>query len=177
MSVAQSTNTALDDETITLTVNGEQISETVPPRMTLAYLLRDRLALNGTHIACEQGVCGACNVLLDGRAVRSCLIYAVQAAGHAITTVEGLAQNGALSELQAAFVRHQALQCGFCTPGFLVLATELVEESRHGPRPSRDEIRERLAANICRCTGYQALIDAVEDVVSGPGQGGEHGNP
>jgi carbon-monoxide dehydrogenase small subunit len=176
MSVIQSTDLTLDDETITLTVNGEQISETVPPRMTLVYLLRDRLALNGTHIACEQGACGACNVLLDGRAVRSCLIFAVQAAGRAITTVEGLAQNGALSELQSAFIRHQALQCGFCTPGFLVLATELVEEARHGPKPDRDEICERLAANMCRCTGYQPLIDAVEEVVRGPGQGGEHGN-
>ena len=176
MSVVQSTDITLDDETITLTINGEQISETVPPRMTLAYLLRDRLALNGTHIACEQGACGACNVLLDGRAVRSCLIFAVQAAGRSITTVEGLAQNGALSELQAAFIRHQALQCGFCTPGFLVLATELVEEARRGPKPDRDEIRERLAANMCRCTGYQPLIDAVEEVVSGAGQGGEHGN-
>lgn len=172
MSITQEPQTGQELVTITLTVNGATVTESVPARMTLANLLRDRLALTGTHIACDQGVCGACTVLLDGRSVRSCLLYAGQAADRTITTVEGLAQNGVLSELQQSFIRHQALQCGFCTPGFLMLATELVDESRSGPQPSRDEIRERLAANICRCTGYQSLIDAVEDVVRGPGQGG-----
>jgi aerobic-type carbon monoxide dehydrogenase small subunit (CoxS/CutS family) len=177
MSIGQHSETAQEQIAITLTVNGATINELVPARMSLANLLRDRLALNGTHIACDQGVCGACTVLIDGRSARSCLIFAVQADGREVTTVEGLSQNGALSELQHAFIRHQALQCGFCTPGFLMLATELVDESRSGPLPSRDEIRERLAANICRCTGYHPLIDAVEEVLRGASQGGDHDRP
>jgi aerobic-type carbon monoxide dehydrogenase small subunit (CoxS/CutS family) len=174
MSISQQSETAQEQIAIRLTVNGTTVNELVPARMSLANLLRDRLALNGTHIACDQGVCGACTVLIDGCSARSCLIFAVQVDGREITTVEGLARGGVLSELQQAFIRHQALQCGFCTPGFLMLATELVDESRNGPPPSRDEIRERLAANICRCTGYHPLIDAVEEVLRGGSKEGDH---
>lgn len=166
----------LPEETITiaLTVNGRAVNAAVPARMTLAHFLRDQLALTGTHVGCDQGVCGACTVLMDGRSVRACLLYAVQAQARTITTVEGLAQSGALSEVQQAFIKHQALQCGFCTPGFLMLVTEFVSEVRGGPVPDRATIQQRLAANLCRCTGYAPLIDAVEELVRAPGGGDDH---
>jgi len=163
-----------------LTVNGTAIDAKVPARMSLADFLRERLTLTGTHLGCEQGICGACTVLVDGRSARACLMLAVQAAGHTITTIEGLEQNGSLTELQQAFIRHHALQCGFCTSGFLMLATEFLREMQQEGRatqesPLRDEIRARLAANLCRCTGYGPIIDAVEEVVQKSRRGGSHG--
>ena len=141
-----------------LRVNGRDWSGDVEARLTLADLLRDRLRLTGTHLGCEQGVCGACTVLLDGEAARSCLTFAVQAEGAEVTTVEGLAPEGGLSRLQEAFVRRGALQCGFCTPGFLVSADALL---RTGRPYSREELRELLGGNICRCTGYDPIVEAV----------------
>lgn len=160
--------------TIALTINGRAVTAAVPARMSLAHFLRDQLALTGTHVGCDQGVCGACTVLMDGRSVRACLVYAVQAHDRAITTVEGLAHTGALSAVQRAFIKHQALQCGFCTPGFLMLVTEFVDEVRGGPIPDRAAIQQRLAANLCRCTGYAPLIDAVEELVRADSQGDDH---
>ena len=138
-------------------VNGRSWEGDVEGRTTLADLLRDRLGLTGTHLGCEQGVCGACTVLLDGRAVRSCLLLAVQVDGSSLTTVEGLGQQG-LTELQRQFVERGAFQCGFCTPGFLMAADELL---RSGRRYAKDELRDLLSANICRCTGYAPIVDAV----------------
>jgi aerobic carbon-monoxide dehydrogenase small subunit len=126
--------------------------------MTLADFLRDRLRLTGTHLGCEQGVCGACTILAGGRAVRSCLMLALQADGMELTTVEGMGEPGRLSQLQAALVRHRAFQCGFCTPGFLASAEEIL---RTGRRYSPEELRTLLSGNICRCTGYQAIVEAV----------------
>jgi carbon-monoxide dehydrogenase small subunit len=130
----------------------------VAARTTLADLLRDRLRLTGTHLGCEQGVCGACTVLVDGRAARSCLLLAVQADRSAVTTVEGLADEGGLTRLQRQFLERGAFQCGFCTPGFLLTAEELL---RSGRRYSKTELREALSANICRCTGYAPIVEAV----------------
>ncbi|MCL6563342.1 MAG: (2Fe-2S)-binding protein [Firmicutes bacterium] len=144
---------------IRLTVNGQERTVEVEPRWLLADVLRERLGLTGTHLGCEHGVCGACTVLLDGRPVRSCLLLAVQADGHAVTTVEGLAQDGALSPVQEGFRQEHGLQCGFCTPGFLITATYLLEQN---PQPTREEIREALSGNLCRCTGYQNIVNAVE---------------
>jgi carbon-monoxide dehydrogenase small subunit len=144
---------------ITVTVNGRQREGEAEAREHLADFLRDRLALRGTHLGCEHGVCGACTVLLDGEPVRSCLLLAVQADGRQITTVEGLAENGELHPLQEAFREHHALQCGFCTPGMLLSALYLLRQ-----RPMIDderEIREALSGNLCRCTGYQNIVDAV----------------
>jgi carbon-monoxide dehydrogenase small subunit len=131
--------------------------------MTLADLLRDRIGLTGTHLGCEQGVCGACTVLLDGRSVRSCLLLAAQASGHRVTTVEGLGEGDALSRLQDEFLRRGAFQCGFCTPGFLVAAEELI---RSGRSYGAAELRELLSANICRCTGYAPIVEAVRACLS-----------
>ncbi len=143
---------------ITLTVNGRTAAVSVPPRMTLVDCLRDELALTGTHVGCEHGICGACTVLIDGTAVRSCLMLAVQAGGRTIETVEGLAgPDETLSPLQAAFHRNFALQCGFCTPGFLTSLTEVLERN---PDPSEEEIRDALSGNLCRCTGYKEIVDA-----------------
>jgi carbon-monoxide dehydrogenase small subunit len=145
---------------LTVTVNGERCSRTVEARRTLADFLRDDLCLTGTHLGCEHGVCGACTVLLDGDAVRSCLMFAVQADGAEVTTIEGLSgRNGELSPIQAAFQSEHALQCGFCTPGFVVSAHAFLNEH---PNPSDDEIREALSGNLCRCTGYQGIIAAVK---------------
>jgi aerobic-type carbon monoxide dehydrogenase small subunit (CoxS/CutS family) len=143
---------------LTLVVNGKPWSGEVPPRLTLADFLRDRLKLRGTHLGCEHGVCGACTVLVDERAMRSCLMFAVQADGQQVLTVEGMSRDGAHSPLQQAFLDHGAFQCGFCTPGFLASAEELL---RSGRRYSRSELRERLAGNICRCTGYDPIVEAV----------------
>jgi carbon-monoxide dehydrogenase small subunit len=145
---------------ISLEVNGEPRTGRAEPRLTLADFLRDQLGLTGTHLGCEHGACGACTVLMDGRSVRACLTFAVQAAGHAVTTVEGLSRPGQpLHPIQEAFSEKHGLQCGFCTPGFLMSAVELLEENR---RPSEAEIREHLSGNICRCTGYQNIVTAVQ---------------
>ena len=142
-----------------VTVNGVRRRATVPPRLTLADFLRERCDLTGTHLGCEHGVCGACTVLLDGEAVRSCLVFAVQADGAEVTTIEGIAgPDGELSPVQAAFRDHHGLQCGFCTPGFVVSVTAFL---RDNPDPTDDEIRDGLSGNLCRCTGYQGIIDAV----------------
>ncbi|MEA2498680.1 MAG: aerobic carbon-monoxide dehydrogenase small subunit [Actinomycetota bacterium] len=144
---------------ISFRINGREVRESVDPRMTLADFLRDRLRLTGTHLGCEHGVCGACTILMDGRSVRSCLLFAVQAHDHQLETVEGLAPvGGELAPLQAAFAEEHGLQCGFCTPGFLMTITELLREK---PDPTDDEIRERLSGNVCRCTGYQNIVAAV----------------
>ena len=144
---------------ITLTVNGEPRAIEVEPRRTLVDALRETLGLTGTHVGCEHGVCGACTVLMDGLPVRACLTFAVQAAGHAITTVEGLARDG-LNPLQRAFQRHHALQCGFCTPGMLISATALLEQC---PNPTPEQVRDALSGNLCRCTGYIPIVEAVLD--------------
>ncbi|HEY2833563.1 MAG TPA: (2Fe-2S)-binding protein [Sporichthyaceae bacterium] len=144
---------------VTFTVNDESVRIDVEPRRTLADALRDNCDLTGTHLGCEHGVCGACTVLVDGEPVRACLMFAVQAEGCAITTVEGLQHDGALHPLQEAFVDHHGLQCGFCTPGMLLTAVHLLE---HNPSPDRRTIREAMSGNICRCTGYQSIVDAVE---------------
>jgi len=148
----------LPDIEITVTVNGERRGGAVEPRKTLADFLREDLRLTGTHLGCEHGVCGACSVLLDGRAVRSCLVFAVQVDGAEITTVEGLAPEGELNPVQAAFQAEHGLQCGFCTPGFVVSATALLERN---PDPTDREIEEGLSGNLCRCTGYQGILRAV----------------
>jgi len=144
---------------ITFTVNGKPVQLSVPPRMTLIDCLRDELCLTGSHIGCEHGVCGACSVMLDGDPVRSCLIFAVQADGSAVTTVEGLAgPDGKLSPLQEAFWDCHAMQCGYCTPGMLIAAQGLLDEN---PDPSDEDIREAISSNLCRCTGYQQIVEAV----------------
>ena len=149
----------MDDIAIELTVNGTRRRAVVPPRLTLADYLRDKLGLTGTHLGCEHGACGACSVLLDGDAVRACLVFAVQADGADVTTIEGIGgPDGALSPVQAAFRDHHGLQCGFCTPGFVVSATAFL---RAHPTPTDDEIREGLSGNLCRCTGYQGILNAV----------------
>ena len=144
-----------------VTVNGRRYAETVEPRLLLSDFLRGRLGLTGTHVGCEHGVCGACTVLLDGVAVRSCLLLAVQVDGAEIVTVEGLATDGALTPLQDAFHRHHSLQCGFCTPGILVAATDLLSR---GPAPTRAEIVDMLSGQLCRCTGYTPIVDAIAEV-------------
>ncbi|MBV9859553.1 MAG: (2Fe-2S)-binding protein [Alphaproteobacteria bacterium] len=148
---------------VRLTVNGEHREARIAVRRSLADVLRETFGLTGTHLGCEHGACGACTVLLDGAPVRSCLTLAVQAEGAAVTTVEGLAAGGRLHPLQQAFKSHHALQCGFCTPGFLISAAALLRDSRD---PSEAEIREALSGNICRCTGYQFIIDAVRAVAA-----------
>ncbi len=144
---------------IEVTVNGRRRRATVEPRLTLADFLRERCQLTGTHLGCEHGVCGACTVLLDGQAVRGCLVFAVQADGAEITTVEGIAEpDGTLSPVQQAFREHHGLQCGFCTPGFVTSVTAFL---RDNPSPADEEIREALSGNLCRCTGYQGILAAV----------------
>jgi carbon-monoxide dehydrogenase small subunit len=150
---------------IALTVNGEDVRETVDVRTTLVDFLRERLGLTGSHVGCEQGVCGACTVRLDGITVRGCLTLAVQCAGTKVETIEGVSDTGEIADLQDAFVRRNALQCGFCTPGMLLSAQELLQEWQgRGGVPCREEIRAHLSGNYCRCTGYQAIVDAVEAV-------------
>ena len=147
-----------DFVTIRLTVNGVTHRLVVEPRRLLADVLREDLGLTGTNLGCEHGVCGSCTVLVDGQSVRSCLMFAVQANGHEVMTVEGLASNGQMHPLQKAFWEQQGLQCGFCTPGFLMTAYELLQ---HNPDPGEEEIRSALSGNICRCTGYQHIVNAV----------------
>jgi aerobic carbon-monoxide dehydrogenase small subunit len=144
---------------IRLIVNGREYQRVVEPRRLLVDVLREDLGLTGTNIGCEHGTCGACTVLVNGEAVRSCLMFAVQANGHELRTVEGLTSNGNLHPLQQAFWDKQALQCGFCTPGFLMTAIELLERN---PDPSEEEIRVALSGNICRCTGYQHIVEAIQ---------------
>lgn len=144
---------------VTMTVNGQPRSARIEPRMTLADFLRERCALTGTHLGCEHGVCGACTVLLDGAAVRACLVLAVQAQAATVTTIEGLSNaDGSLTPVQEAFRECHALQCGFCTPGFVVTVSAFLAEH---PDPTDDEIRTGLAGNLCRCTGYQGILRAV----------------
>ena len=144
---------------VKIRVNGELFEESVPPRLLLVDFLRERLALTGTHVGCtHEGVCGACTIHLDGEAVKSCMMLAVQADGHEVTTVEGLAQGGELTALQKAFREQHGLQCGFCTPGILMNMTEFL---KHNPNPSEDEIRQGLIGNLCRCTGYVHIVKAV----------------
>ena len=146
---------------ITLRVNGEDVNERVEARKTLVDFLRDDLGLTGSHVGCEHGVCGACTVLVDRAVVRGCLMLAVQCDGAAVETIEGLSDSGAIADLQEAFQRRNALQCGFCTPGMLIGAHALVGR---GGVPSRQKIRDHISGNYCRCTGYQAIVDAIESV-------------
>jgi len=144
---------------ISLHVNGERVDAFVLPRQNLADFLREHLHLTGTHVGCEHGVCGACTVRVDDEIVRACLMLAVQTHGASVQTIEGLSDTGEVADLQAAFRARNALQCGYCTPGMLMSAQDLLK--RHG-EPSREQIREHLSGNYCRCTGYQAVVDAVE---------------
>ena len=149
----------MDDHQIEVGVNGVARRDTVPPRLTLADFLRVRCGLTGTHLGCEHGACGACTVLVDGAAVRSCLVYAVQVDGAEVTTVEGIGgPDGELSPVQQAYRDHHGLQCGFCTPGFVITTEALL---RDNPDPTDDEIRVGLSGNVCRCTGYQGIFVAV----------------
>jgi len=146
---------------IRLKVNGIERDGAAEPRRLLSDFLRENLGLTGTHVGCEHGICGACTVLLNGQAVRSCLMFAVQAAGAEITTVEGLSTDGKLHPLQESFREHFALQCGFCTPGFLMTAYDMLQD---GAQFTEEEIRQALSGNICRCTGYQSIVEAIQAV-------------
>jgi aerobic carbon-monoxide dehydrogenase small subunit len=151
---------SLEEElAITVTVNGERITRSVAVRQHLVDFLRTELGLTGSHIGCEHGICGACSVRLDGAVVRGCLLLAVQADGSEVITIEGLTESGEIADLQANFVERNALQCGYCTPGMLITAAELLKQ---GKCASRDDIRTFLSGNYCRCTGYHAIVDAVE---------------
>jgi aerobic-type carbon monoxide dehydrogenase small subunit (CoxS/CutS family) len=150
-------------QAVSITVNGHCSQHQVQPRTHLVDFLREGLGLKGPHLGCEHGVCGACTVQLDGQVVRGCLVLAVQADGRAVTTIEGLSDSGVIRDLQLAFVRHNALQCGFCTSGMLMAAHELIETR---PDASRQQVREWISGNYCRCTGYQAIVDAVCDVLA-----------
>ncbi len=144
---------------ISLNVNGERVEADVPPRLNLADFLREHLKLTGTHVGCEHGVCGACTVRVNGDIVRACLMLAVQTHNSSVETIEGLSDSGEIADLQAAFRDRNALQCGFCTPGMLIAAQDLLKQSAE---PDREQIRGHLSGNYCRCTGYQAIVDAVE---------------
>ncbi|WLB86769.1 (2Fe-2S)-binding protein [Bradyrhizobium japonicum] len=159
------------DETVRVrfVVNGSKVACEVAPRETLVDCLRDKLELTGTHAGCEMGACGACLVQVDGRAVHSCLMFAVQADGARIDTIEGLTESGAIADLQAEFHRRNALQCGFCTSGMLINACELLSQIA---LPSRERIRDALSSNYCRCTGYEAIVDAIDAVAKARSAGG-----
>ncbi|MFA0733421.1 MAG: hypothetical protein LKKZDAJK_001721 [Candidatus Fervidibacter sp.] len=144
---------------ITVTVNGRRYSHEVEPRLLLVHYLRDILGLTGTHIGCETGICGACTVLLNGQAVKSCMLFAVQADGQEITTIEGLASDGQLHPVQQGFWEKHGLQCGYCTPGMILAAVQLL---RRNLNPTEEEIRHALVGNLCRCTGYQQIVEAVQ---------------
>ena len=146
-------------KTIRVNVNGREYERTVEPRLLLVHFLREELGLTGTHIGCESSVCGACTVMLEGRAVKSCTVLAVQANGKKVETIEGLARNGDLHAVQEAFWNEHGLQCGFCTPGMILSVCQLLADN---PSPSKDEIRHGIEGNLCRCTGYQHIINAVE---------------
>jgi aerobic carbon-monoxide dehydrogenase small subunit len=147
---------------ITLTVNGVQVSRRVEPRVHLVDFLREELGLTGSHIGCEHGVCGACTIRVNGAIVRGCLMLAVQADGCKVDTIEGISDSGEAKDLQKAFHEKNALQCGFCTPGMLMAAQDLVSKNQ---KFSREQIREHISGNYCRCTGYQAIVDAIEEVI------------
>jgi aerobic-type carbon monoxide dehydrogenase small subunit (CoxS/CutS family) len=149
--------------TIYFQLNGKQVQHDVLPRTHLVDFLREDVGLKGSHLGCEHGVCGACTVQVDGQIVRGCLILAVQADGRSVNTIEGLTQTGALRDLQEAFVRHNALQCGFCTSGMLLAAHELLT---HQPQANREQVRKWISGNYCRCTGYQAIVDAICEVLA-----------
>jgi aerobic carbon-monoxide dehydrogenase small subunit len=153
---------------ISLTVNGERVSERVEARANLVDFLRDTLALTGSHIGCEHGVCGACTVRVNGEIVRGCLMLAAQCEGARIETIEGIADAGEIADLQTAFAQRNALQCCFCTPGMLLTVQDLLAREA---KPSRDDIRDHLSGNYCRCTGYQAIVDAVETVAHARAKG------
>ncbi len=144
---------------ITVNVNGVDHTSEVEPRLLLVHYLRDVLGLTGTHVGCETSICGACTVLLDGQAVKSCTMFAMQADGSNITTIEGLAANGDLHPVQEGFWEHHGLQCGYCTPGMIMASTQIIDRN---PHPSHEEIRHGLEGNLCRCTGYQHIVEAVE---------------
>ncbi len=154
---------------ITLTVNGELVTRTVPVRLNLVDFLRGELGLTGSHVGCEHGICGACSVRLDGAVVRGCLILVVEADGAEVATIEGLTESGEIADLQENFVERNALQCGYCTPGMLMTAAELL---RIGKSATREEIRTFLSGNYCRCTGYHAIVDAVETTLKRRVEGG-----
>jgi carbon-monoxide dehydrogenase small subunit len=146
-------------QTINVRINGKPYSHEVEPRLLLIHYLRDTVGLTGPHIGCETSICGACTVALDGKAIKSCSLFAVQADGREVLTIEGLASNGKLDALQEAFWNEHALQCGFCTPGMIMTSRQLLERN---PRPSESEIRHALEGNLCRCTGYQHIVNAVK---------------
>ena len=152
---------------ITVTVNGKAVEAAVEPRLLLADFLRQTLGLTGTHVGCEHGVCGACTVLVDGDSMRSCLMFAVQVDGRNVETVESLGSIGRMNALQQSFHEHHALQCGFCTPGMLMTATDLI---RKYPLDTDDDIREGLSGNLCRCTGYEHIVEAIRAVVGKSGE-------
>ena len=151
-------------QTIRVTINGHLYEEEVEPRLLLAHFLRETIGLTGTHVGCVIGECGACSILLDGKVVKSCLHFAVQADGREITTIEGLAKDGELNPVQEAFVKNYAFQCGYCTPGMVMTSHALLQKN---PNPSEEEIRKALAGNLCMCTGYVQIVDAVKEAAKG----------
>ena len=151
-------------QTIRVTINGRLYEEEIEPRILLAHFLRETIGLTGTHVGCVIGECGACSVLLDGKAVKSCLHFAVQADGREITTIEGLAKDGELNPVQEAFVKNFAFQCGYCTPGMVMTSQALLQRN---PNPTEEEIRKALAGNLCMCTGYVQIVDAVKEAAKG----------
>ena len=155
-------------QTIRVTINGRLYEEDVEPRLLLSHFLRETLGLTGTHVGCVIGECGACSVLLDGKVVKSCLHFAVQADGREVTTVEGLAKNGTLNPVQEAFVKNYAFQCGYCTPGMVMTSYALLQRN---PNPSEEEIRKALAGNLCMCTGYVQIVEAVKEAARGSKNG------
>ena len=156
-----------DTLTVKLTVNGEKVSRAIEPRRNLVDFLREDLQLTGSHVGCEHGVCGACTLRVNGEIVRGCLMLAVQAEGAVVETIEGVSDSGEIADLQEAFHERNALQCGFCTPGMLLAAADLLNAN---PGAGRDQIREYISGNYCRCTGYQAIVDAIEAVVHKRGE-------
>jgi len=153
---------------ISMTVNGRLVHAEIEPRRHLVDFLREDLHLKGPHLGCEQGACGACTVKVDGQIIRGCLFLAVQADGSVVETVEGLTKSGALADLQESFMRHNAMQCGFCSSGMLLAAAELIEKQ---PKASREEVREWISGNYCRCTGYHSIVDAIVDVLDARAKG------
>jgi aerobic carbon-monoxide dehydrogenase small subunit len=155
-------------QTVRVTINGRLYEEDVEPRILLSHFLRENIGLTGTHVGCVIGECGACSVLLDGKVVKSCLHFAVQADGREVTTIEGLAKDGELNPVQEAFVKNYAFQCGYCTPGMVITSHALLQRN---PNPSDEEIRKALAGNLCMCTGYVQIVDAVKDAAKGTKNG------
>lgn len=153
------TDTIQEQMKVTMTVNDRMVEKYVSPRKLLSDFIREDLALTGTHVGCEHGVCGSCTILVNGLAIRSCLMFAVQANGMKIKTIEGLAQDGVKNRLQESFIENHGLQCGFCTPGILMSAYEMLERKT---KPTREEIKELLSGHLCRCTGYETIIDSIE---------------